>query len=247
MLQASDLRRTYGRLTALDGASISVQPGEVAGLLGPNGAGKSTLMRILAGVLPPDSGRVEIDGISLWSEPVRAKQRLGFAPEEPSLYEELGADEHLAFVATLRALEPQGARERSRDLLERLGLASRARDPEGRYSHGMRKKLSFAIAVLHRPAVLLCDEALEGFDVAAAAAAKDELRALAHAGCAVLFSSHVTETVERTCDRVVIIDRGRVVRSLSRADWGGEPRHRSPLDEIFLSVTREGTETKGRT
>ena len=245
MLTASDLRRTYARVVALDGVSIAVRAGEIAGLLGPNGAGKSTLMRILAGVLPPDSGRVEIEGISLWSEPVRAKQRLGFAPEEPSLYEELGGDEHLAFVATLRGLDPGEARGRGRDILERLGLASRARDPVASYSHGMRKKLSFAIAVLHRPAVLLCDEALEGFDVAAAAAAKDELRALAHAGSAVLFSSHVTETVERTCDRVVILDRGRVVRSLDRADWGGAPQHRSPLDEIFLSVTREEAETKG--
>src|SRR5262249_180199 len=142
MLEASELRRTYARVVALDGVSLGVLPGEVAGLLGPNGAGKSTLMRILAGGLPPDSGPVEVQGSAVWSERVRAKQQLGFAPEEPSLYEELGGDEHLAFVATLRGMDARDARARAGDLLERLGLASRARDPVARYSHGMRKKLS---------------------------------------------------------------------------------------------------------
>ena len=106
------------------------------------------------------------------------------------------------------------------------------------FSHGMRKKLSFIAAVLHRPAVLLCDEALEGFDVSAALAAKAELRSLGSAGCAVLFSSHVTETIERLCDRVVILHRGRVTRALERRDWGAPGSALSPLEKEFLEVVR---------
>jgi ABC-2 type transport system ATP-binding protein len=238
MLRARDLVRTYEGLTALDHVSLVAEPGELVGVLGPNGAGKTTLMRILAGVLPPDSGTVEIGGVRLDADPLEAKRHTGFAPEEPSLYEELSAAEQLALSASLRGLEPKPARARALGLLDRLGLAARADEPVGHYSHGMRKKLSFALALLHRPGLLLCDEALEGFDVMAAVAAKEELAALARAGTAVLFSSHVTETVERLCDRALILDHGRVVRGLERRDWGAEPGRSSPLEQIFLAATR---------
>ena len=230
--------RRYGDLLALDDVSFEVKAGERVGLLGPNGAGKSTLLRIAAGLQPPDAGRVEIAGHDVWADPLEAKRRLGYAAEEPSFYEELSGEEYLAFLAAVRDLEPDGARARAAALLDRLGLAERAGEPVSRYSHGMRKKLSFAAAVLHQPAVLLCDEALEGFDVSAALAAKDELRALAASGSAVVFSSHVTETVERLCDRVLVLHRGRVARSLERADWGDPGTELSPLESAYLAATR---------
>ena len=120
----------------------------------------------------------------------------------------------------MRGLEPAAARERALALARRLELLERIDDPVRGYSHGMRKKLSFLAAMLHRPRVLLCDEALEGFDAPSALAAKDELRALAAAGTAVLFSSHVTETIERLCDRVVMLRTGHVARAMTRAEWG---------------------------
>ena len=236
MLRIEKLTRCYGELVALDGVSLEVQSGEIVGLLGPNGAGKSTLMRTAAGLQPPDSGTVDVDGLDLWSRPIEAKRRLGYAAEEPSFYEELSAEEYLAFVAGIRALPPDEARERVASLADSLGLADRLREPVRGYSHGMRKKLSFLAAILHRPAVLLCDEALEGFDAGAALAAKAELRALSARGSAVLFSSHVTETMERLCDRVVMLWRGHVVRSLDRAGWGNPAPGPGPLERELLAL-----------
>jgi ABC-2 type transport system ATP-binding protein len=237
MLEILGLSRRYGELVALDDVSFAVEPGSIVGLLGANGAGKSTLLRTAAGLQPPDHGAVRVRGVDLWAEPVAAKRQLGYAAEEPSFYEELSADEYLAFVAGVRGLEPAAARTRSRELAARLALADRLDEPVGRFSHGMRKKLSFAAAVLHRPPVLLCDEALEGFDAASNLAAKDELRALAAGGSAVLFSSHVTETIERLCDRAVLLHRGRVARLLERAQWGAPAAGPSPLERTFLEVS----------
>jgi ABC-2 type transport system ATP-binding protein len=240
MMVVAEVSRRYGSLVALDRVSLEVRPGEIFGLLGANGAGKSTLLRTAAGLQPPDSGTVTIAGIDLWRDPIRAKARLGYAPEEPSFYEELSADEYLAFLASVRGLEPAAARDRAADLMQRLGLAGRTHEPVQRYSHGMRKKLSFAAGLLHRPAVMLCDEALEGFDVAAALFAKQELRTLAASGGAVLFSSHVAETIERLCDRVAILHRGRIARSLERAEWGAPEARLSPLEREFLSLAAPG-------
>ena len=236
MLAIRDVTRRYGDLVALHQVSFDVHPGEVVGLLGANGAGKSTLLRTAAGLQPPDQGLVEVEGIDVWNEPQEAKRRLGYAAEEPSFYEELSADEYLAFIAMLRKLDPSAARRRAHELLDRLGLTGRIDEPVHQFSHGMRKKLSFVAAVLHRPAVLLCDEALDGFDAAGALEAKAELRALAADRAAVLFSSHVTETIERLCDRAVLLHAGRVARQLPRAAWGDPAPGPSPLEREFLAV-----------
>lgn len=239
MIRIESLTCRYGDVVALDCVSLEVAPGEIVGLLGANGAGKSTLMRTAAGLQLPDSGRVIIAGFDLVAAPIEARRRLGHAAEEPALYEELSAREHLVFVAGVRGLDPGEAARRADALLGRLGLAERADEPVHRLSHGMRKKLSFALAVLHRPPALFCDEALEGLDAEAGLAAREELRELAAVGTAVLFSSHVTPVLERLCGRVVVLHRGRVARTLDRADWGGAERETSPLERTFLEVIRE--------
>ncbi len=243
MLRIGNLTCRYGDLVALDGVSLEVAPGEIVGLLGPNGAGKSTLLRTAAGLQPPAAGFVHVAGADLWGAPIEAKQRLGYAAEEPSFYEELSAEEYLAFVSGIRGLDPSEARARAAALAGALGLAGRLREPVRGYSHGMRKKLSFLAAVLHHPAVLLCDEALEGFDASAALAAKHELRERAAAGAAILFSSHVTETMERLCDRVVLLARGRVARTLERAAWGDPAPGPGPLERELLALAASTPET----
>jgi ABC-2 type transport system ATP-binding protein len=241
MLEIDGLRRAYGDRVALDGVSLVVRPGEIVGLLGANGAGKSTLLRTAAGLQPPDAGSVRVAGHDAWDDPLPARAALGYAAEEPAFYEELSAAEYLAFVAAVRALAPEDARQRAEALAGRLDLLGRLDDPVRAYSHGMRKKLSFLAAVLRPPSVLLCDEALEGFDAPSALAAKDELRALAAGGCAVLFSSHVTETVERLCHRAVILRRGRLARALTREEWGAPSEPHSALERAFLDAHREAT------
>ena len=236
MLELRSLERRYGARVALAGVSLHVQPGEIVGLLGANGAGKSTLLRTVAGLQPPDAGQALVCGHDVWRTPEPAKHALGYAAEEPSFHEELSAREYLAFVAAVRGLEPVAAHDRALALAQPLELSGRLDEPVRGYSHGMRKKLSFLAAVLHEPAVLLCDEALEGFDAPSALAAKAELRRLAEHGCAVLFSSHVTETVERLCHRVVLLHEGRVARSLTRSEWGAGDDLHSPLERLFLDV-----------
>ncbi len=238
MLEVVSLTRRYGDRVALDAVSLRVQPGEIVGLLGANGAGKSTLLRTLSGLQPPDEGCVRIAGHDVWEVPLAAKRALGYAAEEPSFHEELSAREYLAFVAAVRSLEPGAAHERVLALARGLELEARLDEPVLAFSHGMRKKLSFLAAVLHRPAVLLCDEALEGFDAPSALAAKTELRQLAQAGTAILFSSHVTETVERLCERVVLLHRGRIARELHRTEWGAGDDQHSPLERVFLELLK---------
>lgn len=235
-LRIQGLTYRYGALFALDGVALDVKPGEIVGLLGPNGAGKSTLLRMVAGLQPPDAGTVHVDDVDLWRDPIAAKRRLGFASEHPEFYEELSAEQYLAFLAAVRGLDPQAAAGRARELFASLGLAGRTDEPVRGFSNGMRKKLSFLAAILHRPRLLLCDEALEGFDAPAALYARETLRALAAGGAAVLFSSHVTEAVERLCDRVVVLHRGRVVRTLARAEWGVPSPGLTTLERAFLEL-----------
>jgi ABC-2 type transport system ATP-binding protein len=237
-LRIDGLARRYGAVVALDGVSLEVKPGEIVGLLGPNGAGKSTLMRCAAGLQPPDAGVVRIEDVDLWREPVAAKRQLGFAPEHPAFYEELSADQYLAFLAAVHGLDPEAAAARARELATSLGLAGRADEPVRGFSNGMRKKLSFIAAILHGPRVLLCDEALEGFDAPAALYARETLRTLAAGGAAVLFSSHVTEAVERLCDRVIVLHRGRVVRAITRDEWGVTAPGLTTLERAFLDLIR---------
>ncbi len=240
MLEVWDLARAYGDRRALAGVSFTVEPGTIVGLLGANGAGKSTLLRTVAGLQPPDSGHVRVAGHDVWAAPMAAKAVLGYAAEEPAFHEELSPREYLAFVASVRGLVPAAAAARVEALGAALDLTARLDEPVHGFSHGMRKKLSFMAAVLHRPAVVLCDEALEGFDAPSALAAKSELRALAQAGSAILFSSHVTETVERLCDRVILLHQGRVARSLARAEWGAGDDLHSPLERLFLDTLHPG-------
>jgi ABC-2 type transport system ATP-binding protein len=238
MLMAENLLHAYGERVALAGVSLHVGPGEIVGLLGANGAGKSTLLRAAAGLQPPDEGRIVIAGHDVWDDPLPARAALGYAAEEPAFHEELSAAEYLAFVSAVRGLDPAVARERALSLAGRFELRERLNDPVRGYSHGMRKKLSFLAAVLHRPRVLLCDEALEGFDAPSALAAKEELRGLARDGSAILFSSHVTETVERLCDRAVILRAGRIARTLARSEWGATDEPHSLLERAFLAAIR---------
>ena len=238
MLEVHSISRRYADRVALDNVSLHVRAGEIVGLLGANGAGKSTLLRTVSGLQPPDAGHVRVAGHDVWDAPLAAKRSLGYAAEEPSFHDELSAGEYLAFVAAVRGLEPVAAHARMLVLARAFELAPRLDEPVRAFSHGMRKKLSFLAAVLHRPAVLLCDEALEGFDAPSALAAKTELRQLASAGSAILFSSHVTETVERLCDRVVLLHAGRVARELTRAEWGAGDDLHSPLERVFLELLR---------
>ena len=245
-LRIVELTRRFGAVTAVDGVSLEVRPGEIVGFLGPNGAGKTTTLRVCAGLLRADAGDVEVAGVSLAREPLRARARMGFVPDRPFLYDRLSAREFLDFVAALYDVPPDEATTRAEELLRRLDLDEAADDFVESYSLGMRQKVSLAAALLHDPPLTLLDEPLQGLDPRGARVLKDLLRERAARGCGVLVSTHLLEVAERLCDRVVILDRGRKVAEGSLEELRGTSGAHgaagagpATLEDVFLSLTRE--------
>jgi ABC-2 type transport system ATP-binding protein len=218
--------KRYGSLTAVDGLSLEVQPGEIFGLLGPNGAGKTTLIHCAIGLLEPDGGEVLLAGGNPREPQVRA--RMGIAPQVLSLYELLSAEENLSFFGKLYGLQGQRLSERVTSALEFVGLESRRRDAVKNYSGGMKRRLNLAAALLHRPEILLLDEPTVGVDPQSRNSIFDNILALKREGRTIIYTTHYMEEAERLCDRVGIIDRGRLllldtVEGLLRSQ-GGLPR-----------------------
>jgi ABC-2 type transport system ATP-binding protein len=231
-------KRTYGSFTAVDDLSFQVRPGEIVGLIGPNGAGKTTTLRTLAGILKPTSGKIVVDGHDLTEQPLEAKRRLAFMPDEPHLFEYLTVEEHLRLIArlyTVTDFEP-----RARALIEELELTGKEQALPAELSRGMRQKVVIACGLVRDAAVLLFDEPLTGLDPIGIRRMHDTIRRRADHGAAILLSSHLLHLVEEVCTRVLIMDRGRKVADgsveelASRADLAAAG---SNLEQIFLHVT----------
>jgi ABC-2 type transport system ATP-binding protein len=211
MLEARELRKAYGPLQAVDGVSLRADRGEVIGLLGPNGAGKTTTIGMLAGLIVPDQGTVSIDGKPFDGDTSATKQRLGLVPQELALFEELPAAANLDLFGALYGLAgPRLARERAR-VLELVGLADRAKDLAGSFSGGMKRRLNLAAALMHDPQVILLDEPTVGVDPQSRNAIFDNLLTLKAAGKTLLYTTHYMEEAARLCDRIAIMDHGKVI------------------------------------
>ncbi len=225
-VQFEGVRKTFGRVVAVDRVDLCVEPGTFVGLIGHNGAGKSTCLRMLMGLLRPTEGRVRVAGHDVIEAPVQARRHMGAVPEEVALYDFLTAREHLEFVAAVRG---------GGDVDAALDLAALGADADRlirEYSQGMRRKTALAAATLGDPAVLVLDEALNGLDPPSAARVKAALRAYVDRGGAVLLSTHVVETVHAVADRVVMLAHGRVVADERTADIGPEGLERLFLDKL---------------
>jgi ABC-2 type transport system ATP-binding protein len=233
-----DLRRTYGEFIAVDDLSFEVRAGEIVGLIGPNGAGKTTTLRSLAGILRPTSGTVLVDGHDIVADPIEAKRRLAFMPDEPHLFEYLTVEEHLRLIARLYGVDDFD--RRSHKLLTELELIGKERALPGELSRGMRQKVVIACGLVREPPVLLFDEPLTGLDPIGIRRMRETIVARGRAGASVLVSSHLLHLVEEICTRVIIMDRGRkiadgtVAQLASRADLAEAG---SSLEQIFLRVT----------
>ena len=209
-IEAEDLRKRYGARQALQGVSASVAAGEMVGLLGPNGAGKTTTLSILAGVLRPDSGRVRLCGHELLAAPVAARRSLGLVPQALGLYPTLTAMENLLFFGRIQGLSGGVARSAALALLDEVGLADRAQDVAAAFSGGMKRRLNLVCGMLHQPPVLLLDEPTAGADPQSRERIFGVVKAAATRGAAVLYSTNYMEEAERLCDRVILIDHGRI-------------------------------------
>jgi ABC-2 type transport system ATP-binding protein len=226
MLDVQDARKAFGATVALDGLSLEVHSGEIFGLLGPNGAGKSTLMALVAGLLRPDAGRVQVDGASP-ADPA-TRRRIGLAPQALALYDTLTARENLEFFGRLHALDAATLRVRVDEALAFVALADRQHDRAGGYSGGMKRRLNLAAALLHAPDLVLLDEPTAGVDPQSRNALFDNVEALRAQGRTVVYTTHYMEEVERLCDRIAIVDRGRVLAIGTLAELlaahGGPPQ-----------------------
>jgi ABC-2 type transport system ATP-binding protein len=226
------VRKTFGDKVAVDGLDLRVPQGSFFGLVGPNGAGKSTTLKITTGLLRPDSGSVQVDGLDVWSDTVEVKRRIGVVPEDLRLFDRLTGRELLEYVGLLRGLSSAVARQRATELLEVLDLDEAASRLVVDYSAGMRKKIALAGAVLHRPKVLFLDEPFESVDPISVQVVRRLLERLVEGGATVVFSSHVMEVVERICDFVAVVHQGKVVAGGATAALTDGKR----LEEVFVDA-----------
>jgi len=233
-IETHGLRKVFGDLVAVDGIDIAVPAGSFYGFLGPNGAGKSTTIKCLTGLLTPTSGTLRILGMDPLTDPVAVKRRTGVVPEDLALFDRLTGAETLAFVGQVHGLDAANIRSRSRELLELMELKRAANDLVADYSHGMRKKIAMAAALLPAPRVLFLDEPFEGIDAIASRQIKDLLTQFVRGGGTVFLTSHILEIVERLCDHIGIIRQGRLVAQGPIADLGGGSG--GTLEERFLSL-----------
>ncbi len=230
--------KSFGGIQALDGLDLAVQEGEVFGLLGPNGAGKTTAVRILCGLVAPDSGKAEIGGIDVAVDPVGARRQLGFVPDGAPLYANLSARQHLALVGRLHGFPEAKLASETDRMLTAFGLSERGDDPIGGFSHGMRQKAALACAILPAPRLLVLDEPLTGLDAPTTATVKELLRAFADRGGAVLYTSHLLDIVERVCDRMAVVEKGRLVAEGDLARLREQSGEGGSLERVFARLTK---------
>ena len=211
MLELRNVTKSFRGITAVDDVSFSARPGEITGYLGPNGSGKSTTMKLITALLEPSAGKILFNGQPIETGLPTFKQRMGYVPEEPHLYAHLSGLEYLVMVGQLRDLPERLTASRIDGLLRLFALHSDRHAPISAYSKGMRQKVLLSAALLHNPELLLLDEPFSGLDVGTGLVLRSLIQELAARGKVVLFSSHELETVERVCNRVVILHKGRVV------------------------------------
>jgi ABC-2 type transport system ATP-binding protein len=235
-VETRGLTRTFGSLRAVDGIDLAVPAGSFFGFLGPNGAGKSTTIKCLTGLLKPSSGSMRILGMDPLAEPVAVKRRIGVVPEDLALFDRLTALETLTFIAEVHGLDRQVARGRAGDLLDLMDLERASSTLVTDFSHGMRKKLSLAAALLPAPRLLFLDEPFEGIDAIASRQIKDLLQSFVSRGGTIFLTSHILEIVERLCTHLGIIAGGRLVAQGTVDELRAGTAGARSLEELFITL-----------
>jgi ABC-2 type transport system ATP-binding protein len=231
------LSKTFGGKVAVDNLSLDVRAGELYALLGPNGAGKTTTLRMVAGLLKPNSGEISVFGHDVLNDPAAAKRVIAWAPDEPMLYDRLTPMEYLEFVAGLWGVDPAVARPKAEELLRWLGLWDNRGEPCEGFSRGMKQKTALAGALIHDPQLLILDEPLTGLDAVSARHVKGLLNERVQAGCTIIMTTHILEVAERMADRIGVIAAGRLVAEGTLTELRQQNGHAdTSLEDLFIAL-----------
>ncbi len=225
---------------AVDGLDLKIRHGEIFGLLGPNGAGKTTTISILSTLLSPSSGRVMIGDTDSSAHPKKARQHIGLVPQEVALYPELTAQENLSFFGRLQGMNGKGLREGIHSALKSVGLESHARRKVSTFSGGMKRRANLAVGILHKPPILLLDEPTVGIDAQSRQLIMEKLKDLKRSGTTMVYTTHYMEEAQSLCDRVAIIDKGRILAKGTPQQVMDDRPHCRNLGELFLDLTGKG-------
>ncbi len=236
MLKLEHLTKIYGEKKAVDDLTLEIKPGEICAFIGHNGAGKTTTLKICCGILQADGGEVWVDGVSVRENPLEAKRKLAYLPDNPDLYEYMTGIQYLNFIADVFGVDAQTRTERIAAYSEKFALTADLAQPISAYSHGMKQKLAIISALLHDPKLILMDEPFVGLDPVAAHTLKQMMREFCEAGGAIFFSTHVLEVAEKLCDRVAIIRQGKLIRAGSMDEVKGD----GSLENVFLELEEGG-------
>ncbi|HHT63718.1 MAG: ABC transporter ATP-binding protein [Bacillota bacterium] len=241
MIELINVSKSYGGTTkAVDNLNLTVPAGEIFGFLGPNGAGKTTTLKMVTGILRPDRGTIRINHVDIEKEPLQAKREFGFVPDSPDMFLRLKGLEYLNFMGDIYRVPGPERKERISALAERFGLREVLLDQIQSYSHGMRQKIILMGALLHEPAVWILDEPLTGLDPRSAYILKEMMREHADKGNTVFFSTHVLEVAEKICDRVAIINKGKLIIQGTLDQIREHFKENESLEQMFLELTEDG-------
>ncbi len=239
MIKFENVIKTYSKnVRALDDVSFNVKGGEIVGFIGPNGSGKTTTMKLLTGIIRPDSGKITVNGFNIREDPLKVKQSIGYIADSPDMFLRLKGTEFLELIADIYKVPGDERSERVQILAEKFGLTEALTSPLMSYSHGMRQKIMVIAALLHKPPVWILDEPMIGLDPKSAYELKQLMRDHTQEGNAVFFSTHVLEVAEKLCDRVIIIKNGHVLYNGTLEELEKKNKNDS-LENIFLELTEK--------
>ncbi|MHB1454941.1 MAG: ABC transporter ATP-binding protein [Saccharofermentanales bacterium] len=240
MIEISNVSKSYnGKVKAVDNISLEIRNGEIFGFLGPNGAGKTTTIKLITGILSADEGTIKVSGYDIASAPLEAKQNFGYVPDDPNIFPRLKGFEYLKFMGDVYNVPADIRAQRIRSMSARFGLENALGDRIQSFSHGMRQKLLIIGALLHNPDVWILDEPMTGLDPKSAFQLKEMMREHADNGKSVFFSTHVLDVAEKICDRISIVDKGRILFTGTVEEMRSEFKSSESLESMFLELTAE--------
>lgn len=241
LLKLHNISKTYskGEVKAVDNINLDIKSGEIFGFLGPNGAGKTTTIKMIVGLLKPDNGKVFIDGIDAWENPMEAKKQISYVPDTPEIYDKLKGIEYLNFIADMYEIPKETRQERMEKYLDIFNLKHAIGDIIGSYSHGMKQKLVLISALIHEPKLFILDEPMVGLDPKSSFQLKEIMRKRCDEGKTVFFSTHILEVAEKLCDRIAIINKGKIIALGTMEELRSHAEERESLENIFLELTED--------